>query len=199
MDSLNPLPKEIEIIRNEILSDFHSKIQTEMKNIDLNKENQENLGESDSGPSDDNLEKEVLKKLLPKKSKKNKQKKSKVSIDSAVKNVKKNLKELKPIPVIKVIEKKETNIINIMPLCIVKKKISQSLVLDQKDKDSNEPQNCAQNFNISKYKEQVTSLTRPSDLMSNVNYLMRMPQSLILYLPRRVDKECQTEEIFFSL
>jgi hypothetical protein len=200
MDSLDPLPKGIESIRKEILSDFQTKIQAEIKNMALNKDNEKNLGESDSGPSDDNLEKEELKKLLPKKFKKNKQKKTRVSIDSAIKEKKKVVKELKPVAVNKTAEKKEmNNNINVMPLSIIKKKVTCALSIDQKDKEINESLSTVQNSNLIKYKEQVTSLTKPSDTKENVNFMIKSPQSVILYLPKRVDKECQTEEIFFSV
>ena len=76
LNSLNPLPKEIEKQRNEIMKDFRTKIEIEIKNNvkEKNEENEES-GESDCGPSDDNLDKELLKKLLPAKSKKIKKRK----------------------------------------------------------------------------------------------------------------------------
>lgn len=194
---MNPLPKDIEIIRNEILSDFQTKIQSEMTNIALNKENEHNLAESDSGPSDDNLEKEELKKLLPKKTKSNK-KKSRISLDSEPKKTK--VKEVKPVVIVKSLDKKESNNINLVQLTKMKKKVMPSLFLDKKDKDIQDPQVeiKKQNFSISNYKEQVNSLTKHNESNSNFNSSMKMPHSLIFYLPKSLDKESQTEVIFFS-
>ena len=195
LNSLKALPNDLERIRNEILSDFQTKIQNELKKIANNKQNEENLGESDSCPSDDNLDKEELTKLLPEKASKKHIKINRISINSELKkNMGDLLKQNKPNVSLKTIETKGTNKLNPVNLSVKKQKTSSSLLFDKKDKE--EQQTIIDNSNLSKYKEQVQSLTKPE---KKVNFSLKSNQSLILYQPKKIDKGSQTEEKFFSM
>jgi hypothetical protein len=195
MDKLNPLPEGIEKLRKEIVSDVQGRIESEIKNFNILNMDDQNPGESDSAPSDDNLDKDEIKRLLPKKTKKKNF--SRMSIDSALK--KKNIKEVKNIPKQKKEEKVSSSIGP--PSNLSKTKVSSSLTLRKEKVNIQINDNVQSNEAkvVTNQKDPVTTVQAKNEKQASVTNLMRFPEGLLLYFPTKSDKESQTEELYFSV
>jgi hypothetical protein len=174
------------------MSNLQSKIENETKNSSMNKD-EENFGESDSAPSEDNMDKEEIKKLLPapfKKKKKN-NKNSKLIYNTPIKQ--KLYKENKVVSKTKRDDKQGNSVPQLNTLQI--KKGSTPLLLPQREKIQIQPlENDLLSLTI---KKETINFISKNDKQLNLMNLMKTPEPL--YFPKKVDREAQTEEIFFSL
>jgi hypothetical protein len=190
MNSLGPLPKSTESLRNEIMCNLQSKIENETKNSTLNKD-EENYGESDSAPSEDNMDKEEIKKLLPApfKKKKKSKKNTKLIYNTPIKQ--KLYKENKVVSKTKRDDKQGNSVPQLNTLQI--KKGSTPLLLPHREKIQIQPLE-NELLSLTLKKETINSKI---DKQLNLMNLMKTPEPL--NFPKKMDREVQTEEIFFSL
>jgi hypothetical protein len=191
MNMLGPLPKSIEQVRNEIFVNLQSNIENEMKNLPTNKE--ENIGESDSAPSEDNMDKEEIKKLLPAPFKKKKKIKKSNKLIYNTPSKQKLYKENKVVTKMKKDDKLGNSVQQ--PNVLQIKKGSTPMLVPQREKIQIQSLENEQ-LSISLKKETINVNTK-IDKQLNLMNLMKSLQPL--YVPKKIDREIQTEEIFFSL